>query len=356
MKPHNVKPLPIELDKGAIADNLAEAAHTIGQLYNENWDQTNVFYLIAPLEATTSSGIEGTRSTLEDLYKQQVGEATKYSDSKELANYKDTMIEGWYRLIGVAPITINFIKELHGLLLKDASTDKRPGEFRDKQVYVGKIDKRNQEITYVPPEAKYVVELMQNLEVYINENKDYPLIQAALLHYQFEAIHPFVDGNGRMGRLLIPLFLFRKGILKNPAFYISGYFEKNRDAYLDELHKVDETGKYEDWINFFLRSIIVQSKQTIQIFNKIEGLYQRCTKRIENYKSPYLEKALKQIFKRPYFKTRDFKKDMVLPRSTVRRLLETLVKEGILYRYQPPNINKPTYVFPQLIEILNSYT
>jgi Fic family protein len=170
-----------------------------------------------------------------------------------------------------------------------------------------------------------------------------------MIHYQFEAIHPFEDGNGRIGRLLIPLYLYWKKILNLPILYISGYFEKNRDEYIDKLNYVDKTQGYEEWIKFFLVSIINQSKQTQKLIYKILELKNKIEEKIKMIKSPYKNEVLNLIFSKPIFK----RKDITLEKMTAIRLLKRLVFLNILEELKIKKLKGRIYVFKDLVKILS---
>ena len=171
------------------------------------------------------------------------------------------------------------------------------------------------------------------------------------MHYQFEAIHPFNDGNGRIGRLLIPLFLHYKGKISLPILYLSGYFEAHKDAYIDALHNVDVKLDYESWIEYFLNAVIEQSIQTQDLIQKILKLFDEINKKTESSKSPYMFRLIEFIFKRPIFTAPQAVQELHADRSTIKRLQDELVNLGII-RELPLEKRKKIYVFGDLLKLI----
>jgi len=352
MKPYHPPKLPVKLDPGKFYLELANASLELGNLNGLCQNLPNPSLLIAPLltkEATISSKIEGTRSTVSDVLKFEATGIPKYDDTIEVSNYKKAMmmaIEG----LKNRKLDLSFIKTLHQILLENARGHNTRGKFREKQVWIGTKGAKIEEATYIPPEPFLVQEYMENLEDYIlSENYEHPLVKIAVIHYQFEAIHPFEDGNGRIGRLLIPLYLYWKKILSLPILYISGYFEKNRDEYIDKLNYVDRTQEYEEWIRFFLVSIINQSKQTQELIYKILELKNKIEEKIKVIKSPYKQEVLSSIFSKPIFQRADLK----INKRTAIRLIKEFVSFNILEELKIPKIKGKVYVFKDLLKILS---
>ena len=352
MKPYHPPKLPVKLDPSKFYLELAKASLELGNLNGLCQNLSNPFLLIAPLltkEATISSKIEGTRSTVSDVLKFEATGIPKYDDTIEVSNYKKAMMMAIDGLKN-RKLDLSFIKTLHQILLENARGHNTRGKFREKQVWIGTKGAKIEEATYIPPEPFLVQEYMENLEDYIlSENYEHPLVKIAVIHYQFEAIHPFEDGNGRIGRLLIPLYLYWKKILSLPILYISGYFEKNRDEYIDKLNYVDRTQEYEEWIRFFLVSIINQSKQTQELIYKILELKNKIEEKIKVIKSPYKQEVLSSIFSKPIFQRADLK----INKRTAIRLIKEFVSFNILEELKIPKIKGKVYVFKDLLKILS---
>jgi Fic family protein len=352
MKPYHPPKLPVKLDPSKFYLELANASLELGNLNGLCQNLPNPSLLIAPLltkEATISSKIEGTRSTVSDVLKFEATGIPKYDDTIEVSNYKKAMmmaIEG----LKNRKLDLNFIKTLHQILLENTRGHNTRGKFREKQVWVGAKGAKIEEATYIPPEPFLVQEYMENLEDYIlSENYEHPLVKIAIIHYQFEAIHPFEDGNGRIGRLLIPLYLYWKKILNLPILYISGYFEKNRDEYIDKLNYVDRTQEYEEWIKFFLNSVANQAKQTQILIYKILELKEFVEGKIKGIKSLYKQEVVNLMFSKPIFQRADLK----LEKMTSIRLLKKFVSLDILKELKIKEVKGRVYIFNELVKILS---
>ncbi len=352
MKSHHPPKLPVKLDPGKFYLELANASLELGNLNGLCQNLPNPKILIAPLlvkEATVSSKIEGTRSTVSDVLQFEATGIPKYDDTIEVSNYKKAMMMAIDGLKN-RKLDLIFIKTLHQILLENTRGHNTRGKFREKQVWIGTKGAKIEEATYIPPEPFLVQEYMENLEDYIlSENYEHPLVKIAIIHYQFEAIHPFEDGNGRIGRLLIPLYLYWRKILNLPILYISGYFEKNRDEYIDKLNYVDKTQEYEEWIKFFLISIINQSKQTQELIYKILELRNKIEEKIKVIKSPYKQEVSNLIFSKPIFQRTDLK----INKRTAIRLIKEFASLNILEELKIKKIKGRVYVFKDLVKILS---
>jgi len=352
MKPYHPPKLPVKLEPSKFYLELADASLELGNLNGLCQNLPNPSILIAPLlskEATVSSKIEGTRSTVSDVLKFEATGIPKYDDTIEVSNYKRAMLMA-IDALKERKLDLSFIKTLHQILLERARGHQKRGKFREVQVWVGAKGAKIEEASYIPPEPFLVPEYMENLENYIlSENQEHPLVKIAIIHYQFEAIHPFEDGNGRIGRLLIPLYLYWKKILNLPILYISGYFERYRDEYIDKLNYVDKTQNYEEWIKFFLISIRNQSKQTQTLIYKILKLKENVEEKIKKIKSPYKQEVINLMFSKPFFRRSDLK----LEKMTSIRLLKKLVSFGILEELDIKGIKGKVYVFNELVKILS---
>lgn len=352
IKPYHPPKLPVKLDPAKFYLELANASLELGNLNGLHKNLPDPQILIAPLltkEATISSKIEGTRSTVSDVLKFEATGIPKYADTKEVLNYKKAMVMSIEGLRN-RNLDLSFIKTLHQILLENTRGHQTRGKFRGKQVWIGKKGATIEEATYIPPEPFLVIDYMENLEKYIlSDNQEHPLIKAGIIHYQFEAIHPFEDGNGRIGRLLIPLYLYWKNILSLPVLYISGYFERNREDYINKLNYVDKTQSYEDWIKFFLLSLIHQAKETQKLIHQILELKEETEEELKKMKSPYLYRMINLMFSKPIFRASDLK----LPRNTANRLLKKMLSFGVLEMVKIEKIKGRIYIFEKLVRILS---
>ena len=312
-------------------------AHYDGILYGV----PNPAVLLSPLttqEAVLSSRIEGTQATLGDVLKFEAGEEPKLEsrrlDIQEIVNYRQALKEAEQEL-KKRPFTLNLLLNLHSTLLDSVrGRDKGRGRFRTIQNWIGANDSLMENAAYIPPEPKLLPELLDNWEKYYHMERPDPLVQLAVVHAQFEIIHPFVDGNGRLGRILIPLFLFERGILRQPMFYLSEYLESHRDEYIDALRSLSEKSgaEWNRWITFFLTALIEQAKQNSKKARDILELYESLkTRVIELTHSQYAVPMLDLLFKRPILRSSDLLSHKTMPsKPMVMNLLGKLKKEGIL--------------------------
>jgi Fic family protein len=240
-------------------------------------------YFYLRKEAVLSSQIEGTQSSLSELLlfesHQLIGVPTP--DVVEVSNYVSALQHGLKRLRQELPISTRLMKEIHAVLLsKGRGQDKRPGEFRNSQNWIG--GSRPGNANFVPPPTDEVVPLMGQIETFYHDQKSLPLlVKVALIHVQFETIHPFLDGNGRLGRLLITLMLVADSVLSEPLLYLSLYFKQHRTTYYELLQKVRFEGVWEDWLEFFFTAVLETAKQAVSTAHEVLRLFQRDRARIE---------------------------------------------------------------------------
>ena len=298
----------------------------------------NPSVFLAPLtsrEAVISSRIEGTVVTLEELYKyevtQQASEA-RIEDIKEVANYRRSL-QFAVEWLEKKPITLNLLRRLHETLLGGVrGQNKALGEFRRIQNYIGQKGTGEEGVTYVPPAPEHVSELLSNFEKYIHTDERDPLVQLAIIHAQFELIHPFLDGNGRIGRILVPLFLFSKGLLSSPVFYISAHLDANRDTYIDRLAAISHDGDWDSWISFFLRALIEQAKENADKAQKVLLLYEQMKERVVKATgSRHSMRVLDAMFNRPVFDTSTFVAESKIPRRSAIRVIGALEENELVY-------------------------
>ena len=320
----------------------------------------NPHVLLSPLttkEAVISSKIEGTQASLEEVLKYDAAPDTKiekYDDIREIINYREAMhfAVQWLKQ---KPITLNLIKEMHSRLLDSVrGRDKARGIFRIGQNYIGKPGAPIEQARYIPPAPLMLKDCLDNFEKYVHYDEKDRLVQLAIVHAQFEIIHPFLDGNGRLGRILIPLFLYEKTVLHSPMFYISEYLETNRAEYYDRLLAVSNDKKWDDWIEFFLKAIITQAKANSARAKKILELYNTKKERITKAThSQYVISVLDTLFKRPIFTSSDFTKTSGIPKRSSLWLLRILKKEKILSVMRKGAGRRPEILgFTKLIDII----
>jgi len=322
----------------------------------------NPHILLSPLttkEAVLSSRIEGTQATLEEVLEFEAIakvniETEREKDIQEIINYRKSILFAMDWLT-VKPITLNMIKQVHSILLDSVrGRDKGRGKFRAVQNWIGKPGILMNQADYVPPEPMRLIECLSNFEKYIHFNEKDFLVQLAIIHAQFEIIHPFVDGNGRVGRILIPLFLFEKKLLSSPIFYISEYLEAHRDEYYNRLRAITQGRKWEEWVEFFLKVVFEQAKANSQKAKAILELYNQKKERIQSVThSQYLVKILDALFTRPIFSTADFIRESSISKRSALRFLNLMEKEAIISILRPGKGRKSTiFMFNKLIKII----
>ena len=284
---------------------LGQADRELGKLdmYSEYIPNIDLFISMHVLkEATQSTKIEGTQTNMEEalLEKDDVA-LDKRDDWEEVQNYVTAMNEAMVKLKAL-PFSARLIKETHATLMQGVrGKDKQPGEFRISQNWIGgaTID----DAVFVPPVHHSIGELMSDIEQFVHDDRRYfpELLKIALVHYQFETIHPFLDGNGRVGRLLITLYLVSKGILKQPVLYLSDFFERNRSHYYDNLMRVREKNDLLQWFKFFLVGIIETAKSGINTFDSILKLQKQVETKIQRLgsRTANAQKVMQYLYQRP---------------------------------------------------------
>ena len=274
--------LPPKLEwNDAMVSLMSNADIALGTLSGLGETLPNPHLLIYPFirrEAVLSSRIEGTQSSLSDLLLFEATEIEKRGDVREVQNYVRAMEYGLKRLREL-PLSLRFIREMHGILMEGVRGEHAtPGEFRQSQNWIGSPGASLNEATYVPPPVPDMQECLNQLEMFLHsETKLPPLVEAALVHYQFETIHPFLDGNGRIGRLLVTMLLCQRNVLSKPLLYLSAFFEHHRQEYYDLLLKVSIAGAWRQWIEFFLKAVIEQSGDAVSRSRRLQELHRNYT-------------------------------------------------------------------------------
>ena len=265
---------PVEMDD-MMWTLLSQADRALGRLdgSTEILPNPDLFvFMYVRKEAVLSSQIEGTQASLIDLleFEAEATESGKPRDVEEVANYVAAIKHGLARL-ETLPVSLRLIREIHGKLLEGARGGKRdPGEFRRSQNWIRPAGCTLKNARYVPPPLHEMMDALSNLEKFIHDDTPMPtLIKVGLLHSQFETIHPFLDGNGRVGRLLITFFLCERGALKHPLLYLSYYFKQNRSEYYDRLQAVRDRGDWDGWLKFFLRGVYEVSQEATKTAREI---------------------------------------------------------------------------------------
>ncbi len=339
---------------------LSEANRQIGELNAYSLLLPNIDLYIkmhVKIEANKSSKIEGTKTTIEeDLSDLQDINPEKKDDWEEVQNYVKATNYGIARINEDFPLCNRLIREIHKILLSGVRGEKKtPGEFRTSQNWIGGTMPST--ATYVPPLVEDIADCLKDLELFINNEKiDTPdLIKIAMIHYQFESIHPFLDGNGRMGRLLIPLYLQSKKYLDNPCLYISFYFEKHRDLYYQKLNDVRVNDDIIGWIKFFLEGIIETAKIAKEKFKKVVELTKKVDSQALNLKVKYdnVRKIIDYFYNEPYSSRKKITEALNMPESTVNGVINELKKANIIREATGYSRNQ-IFIFYEYVEIFLS--
>ena len=320
-----------------LANLLSKADSKLGELSGTGQLLPNPNLLIRPFmrrEAVTSSRIENTQSGLEDLFLFEADETESppVSDVKEVINYVRAMEYGIKRLPEL-PISSRLIFETHEILMEEVRGEgATPGLLRTSQNWIGRPGCTLTDATYVPPPIPEMQQCFSDLEKYIHSNAKEPaLIQCALVHYQFEAIHPFLDGNGRIGRLLITFMLLEKKLLSQPLLYLSDFFERHRDEYYELLLNISQKGDWKTWLTFFLNGVRQQSEDALSTIQKLLNLQSEYRALGTGRKVPKsVNPLIDYLFARPIISVSALSKAWEMPFPTVQRGVDYLIEKGIL--------------------------
>jgi Fic family protein len=321
----------------------------------------NLFiYFYSRKEAVLSSQIEGTQSTLADflLFEAEQSGTPNNLDITEVSNYVAAMKHGLKRLQSDFPLSLRLLREMHEILLKTGrGSEQTPGEFRRSQNWIG--GSRPGNAIYVPPPVVEINKCLDAFEKFLHVGAlDFPpLIQAALLHLQFESIHPFLDGNGRLGRLLISLLLIERQVLSQPLLYPSLFLKQNRNRYYQLLQEVRSRGNWEDWVLFFLEAVAVTAEQAVQLANAILKLFEKDEASLTKFgrRRASVQHALKAFQLSPLMMPSMVVKRTGLSQPTVDKTLEELRQLGILEEISGRSRGR-VYQYAKYIQLLNEGT
>jgi Fic family protein len=341
MKPAIAEDLPIKtLDWAALVPVLGEANRAVARFDGMLTHLKNPSLLRTPLttrEAVLSSKIEGTVATLSDVLRYEAGDEQeserKRLDIEEIVNYR-LALRAAERELKARPFSLNLVLKLHKVLLSSVrGHNKSPGEFRRVQNYIGRPGSTIDQATFVPPGPERLMKGLDNWERYYHAEEKDPLVQLALIHAQFEFLHPFLDGNGRIGRILIPLFLYDKRILSSPTFYLSEYLEEHRDEYIARLGELRGGGKaWDRWCLFFVRAVTAQADSNVSRITAVLKLHERLkTRMLAMTTSRYSVTMLEAMFAQPVFKAGGLLRVAGMPqRPQMMKLIEKMVEAKML--------------------------
>lgn len=335
--PYEPATLPLALDYSSIVGLVGRANAALARYDGLLQGVVNPGVLLSPLttrEAVLSSRIEGTQATFDEVLQHEAGElqyGEKATDIREIQNYRSALKLAAEALADRG-ISLALVRQMHAVLMDSVrGKDKSPGEFRNDQNWIGRPGTPMEQATYVPPNPLRMKDALLNWEHYLGVADVDPLIQAAFVHAQFELIHPFKDGNGRIGRVLIPLFLYQARALASPMFYLSEYLEAQRDIYYDRLGAISREGDWVGWLRFFLEAVIAQAEANGRRVRDILGLYNSMKETVSKAtRSQYASAVLDALFDRPVFRSADFVERLGINRVTALTLLRQLRESGVL--------------------------
>ncbi len=329
---------PAILDIGRFLPELTRATQAVGELKGIGRSVANPLLLIRPLqrrEAVSSSSMEGTYTTLTDLFLFEAGaaEAATRGDNREVLNYVRAL-EGAIDGLAMLPISSRLIRDAHRTLLTGVARNRgatvEAGELKRDQNWIGgsgRIDTAR----FIPAPPIETPRVLDTLMTFVNrEDRPSPLIDAALAHYQFEAIHPFADGNGRVGRMLITLMLIDNGTLPQPLLYMSPYLERHKDRYIDLMYAVSRDGAWEDWIAFFLEAVAESAEETIAVVERLQDLQRAYRERFQTARrSALMLRIIDLAFERPVRSISDFAEALGVTYQGAANNLNELIAQGV---------------------------
>lgn len=357
-------PLPPQMDWDlALAQELSKADRALGELAGLGRTIPNPHLLIQPFlrrEAVLSSRIEGTQTDITDLYVYEAGQLPlpgmktphPESDVREVLNYVRALEYGLQRLDEL-PVSLRLIREVHERLMKGVrGGHATPGEFRTSQNWIGAPACTLNEASYVPPPVDEMTAALGALEKYLYEgDQTPPLARLAFIHYQFESIHPFIDGNGRIGRLLLILLLVHWNLLPLPLLYLSVYFERNRQQYYDLLMAASQRSAWREWLVFFLRGVQEQSFDAAQNAKKLQDLQLKWRGQLQQMRaSALLLQLADSLFENPMISVSSTEKQLKVSNRTARQYVEKLLGLGILKQFGEKNYAR-LYFAPAIFDI-----
>ena len=327
-------PPPLAWDE-RLTVSLSSADRAIGRLAGEGRRLPNPHLLIRPLvrkEAVLSSRIEGTQATLGELLAAEAGAAVERSpaDLREVGNYVAALEYGLER-VETLPVSLRLMREMHERLMRGVRGDmSAPGEFRRSQNWIGPPGCTLNDAIYVPPPPLELMACLNVWERFLYDQTLPPLVHAALVHSQFEAIHPFLDGNGRVGRLVITLLLIEREVIPSPLLYLSAYFEATREEYYGRLLGVSERGEWEEWLTYFLRGVTLQSEDAVTRIQRIDDLFSQWKRQASVGRSRFPERALDLFIENPYWTVGSVAERLNVAFTTAQRAVDRLEALGVV--------------------------
>lgn len=356
--PHS---LPPKLEwNNAVVNSLSRADFLLGKLAREGSKLPNPHLLIRPFitrEAVLSSKIEGTQATLGEILAANAGVHVKQhpDDLQEVQNYIKALDFGLEQLVEF-PLSLRLIKEIHEHLMQSVrGSHATPGEFRRSQNWIGPPGCTLNTAKFVPPPPDNLKDCLGKFENFLHDRSLPPLIHIALCHYQFEAIHPFLDGNGRVGRLLIMLLLVERRMLPSPLLYLSAFFEATRDEYYKQLYNVSSKGTWQEWLIYFLNGVAVQSEDVLSRAERINELLNQWKIIVANGGSHVPVEMVEYFAMNPYFTINNIAEKLQIAYSTAQRSVKKLEAAGII-KQTNDNKRDKVYCATEILSILEEPT
>ena len=338
MSPFEPDRLPLEsLDWTKFIRRIGQANAELARYDGILQGIVNPQVLLSPLtmqEAVLSSKIEGTQTSLEEVLEFEASaeaEPDRRGDIQEVLNYRQGMREA-IEYLKVRPVCLDLLLKMHATLMDGVrGQEQARGQLRKVQNWIGGPASTLATAKFVPPDPVLLPQHVSNWEQYIHFDEKDRLVQMAVLHGQFEILHPFNDGNGRVGRMMIPLVLFSYGLLSSPMFYLSSYLERHRDEYYQRLYHITASGQWDEWVQFFLTAIFEQAKENITRARSILALYDQMKVRLPKIvASQFNLQTIDTLFDRPIFKSTDFIETSKITKPSAVRILRELQKQGVL--------------------------
>ena len=368
IKPFTPRTLPLHLDWESLIPSIGAANRALANFDGALYGMPNAELLLSPLttqEAVLSSRIEGTQATFGEVLKFEAGEEPEQEsrrlDIQEILNYR-TALHVAEQELQSRPFNLNLLLKLHNALLDSVrGRDKGRGRFRTIQNWIGRPGSPIHQAAYIPPEPLRLRPLLDNWEKYYHAERPDQLVQLAMLHGQFEIIHPFVDGNGRIGRILIPLFLFERKLLSRPVFYLSAYIEEHKDEYvagLSALSSKKDPDAWNRWVKFFLQAVTEQAKKNLDAARRIMDLYERLKAEIiQITHSQYAVPLLDVLFEQPVFSPAQLVRRASMPsKQMIMSLLGRLTDAGILVVTRASSGRRPQILaFAELVNLCEGH-
>jgi len=352
-------PLPPHIEwNSALIATLSRADHLLGKLSNEGSSLPNPYLFTRPFiarEAVLSSKIEGTQATLTDMLVHEVADQADHKDRQEVQNYINALQYGIQRLNDL-PLSLRLIKEMHEILMRGVrGNTAAPGEFRRTQNWIGAPGSTLLTAKFVPPTPDELTPALSAFELFLHDRTLPPLVHAALCHYQFEAIHPFLDGNGRVGRLLIILLLIEQKLLSAPLLYISAFFEATRTDYYRYLYEVSASGNWYDWLIYVLNGIALQSADALSRTERITALISTWHNMVQSKPSAPVYEVIQRLAANPFVNAKTIAITCNIAFTTAQRIIQELERLEIVTQTTPGKRDR-LYCAKQILAILDEPT